>query len=88
MPLRGSPLSRLRREGGTPSGLAKPVPRVRWGGLLRGLRIVKEALHESSGKWALRIGMGCKAQTAAIALAIARICNAADRPSPQMHTAR
>ena len=48
----------------------------------------KDALHASSGKWALRIGMGCKAQTAAIAPAIARICNAADRPSPQMQTAR
>jgi hypothetical protein len=37
MPLRGSPLSRLRREGGAPGGLAKPVPRVHWCGLLRGL---------------------------------------------------
>ncbi|MCL2875828.1 MAG: hypothetical protein FWF12_05980, partial [Betaproteobacteria bacterium] len=33
-------------------------------------------------------GMGCKAQTTAIAVAMARICNAADRPTPQMHTAR
>ena len=32
--------------------------------------------------------MGCKAQTTAIAVAMARICNAADRPTPQMHTAR
>lgn len=29
-----------------------------------------------------RIGMGCKAQIAAIAVAIARICNAADHPRP------
>ena len=34
----------------------------------------------------MRIGMGCKAQTAAIAVAMARICNAADRPSPRPHT--
>jgi len=33
----------------------------------------------------MRIGMGCKAQTAAIAVAMARICNAADRPSPRPH---
>ena len=38
MPLRGSPRSRLRRAGGAPCGLAKPVPRVHWYGLLRGLR--------------------------------------------------
>ena len=48
----------------------------------------RDPLHESSGKCALRIGMGCKAQNAAIAVAIASICNAADRPRPQMHTAR
>jgi hypothetical protein len=48
----------------------------------------KEAPRKSSGKWAPRIGMGCKAQTAAIAGAIARICNAADHPSPQVHAAR
>ncbi len=51
-------------------------------------RMPWEPLHESSGKCALRIGMGCKAQSAAIAVAIASICNAADRPSPQMHAAR
>jgi len=33
----------------------------------------------------MRIGMGCKAQTAAIAIAMARICNTADRPSPRPH---
>jgi len=54
----------------------------------RGTGLAREPLHESSGKWALRIGMGCKAQSAAIAVAIASICNAADRPIPQMHTAR
>ena len=48
----------------------------------------REALHKSSGKWALRIRMDCKAQTTTIAVAIARICNAADRLRPQMHTAR
>jgi len=32
--------------------------------------------------------MECKAQTAAIAVAMARICNAADRPIPQMHAPR
>ena len=35
MLLRSSPLSGLRPEGGAPSGLAKPVPRVHWHGLLR-----------------------------------------------------
>jgi small subunit ribosomal protein S21 len=30
-------------------------------------RSIKDALHESSGKCALRIGIGCKAQAAAIA---------------------
>ena len=34
----------------------------------------------------MRIGMGCKAQTTDIALAMARICNAADRPRPRLHT--
>ena len=34
----------------------------------------------------MRIGMGCKAQTADIAAARARICNAADRPRPRPHT--
>ena len=48
----------------------------------------RDSLGESSGKWALRIGMGCKAQSTAIAGAMASICNAADRPSPQMPTAR
>ena len=32
--------------------------------------------------------MGCKAQTTVIAVAIARICNAADRPEPGMRRAR
>ncbi len=37
MPLRGSPLSgAFGLEGGAPRGLAKPVPRVPWHGLLRG----------------------------------------------------
>ncbi len=31
------------------------------------------------------IGMGCKAQTTDIAVAMARICNAADRPRPRLH---
>jgi len=48
----------------------------------------KDGLNKSSGKCALRIGMRCKAQTTAIAVAMARICNAADRPTPQMRTAR
>ena len=34
------------------------------------------------------MGMGCKARTAAIAAAIARICKAADRPSPQRPAAQ
>ena len=34
----------------------------------------------------MRIGMGCKAQTTDIAVAMARICNAADRPRPRLHT--
>jgi len=41
-----------------------------------------QAQRFSSGKQALRFGMGCKAQTTAIAEAIARICNAAGRPNP------
>ena len=34
----------------------------------------------------MRLGMGCKAQTTDIAVAMARICNAADRPRPRLHT--
>ena len=34
----------------------------------------------------MRIGMGCKAQTTDIAVAMARICNAADRLRPRLHT--
>ena len=34
----------------------------------------------------MRFGMGCKAQTTDIAVAMARICNAADRPRPRSHT--
>ena len=34
----------------------------------------------------MRIGMGYKAQTTDIAVAMARICNAADRPRPRLHT--
>ena len=54
----------------------------------REARSPRDSLHESSGKRALRIWMDCKAQNAAIAAAIARFCNAADRPRPQMHRAR
>jgi len=50
--------------------------------------ISREALNKSSGKQAPWFGMECKAQTAAIAVAIARICNAADHPNPGMHAAR
>lgn len=40
-----------------------------------------EATLSKSCRWAApRVGMGCKAQTAAIAQATARICNAADHP--------
>jgi len=42
----------------------------------------------NSAKWALQIGMGCKAQTAAIVFAIARMYNAAERPRLQLPTAR
>lgn len=38
---------------------------------------VKDPLHTSSGKHALTVGIGCKAQAAVIAVIIARICNAA-----------
>jgi len=41
-----------------------------------------------SGKRALRSGMACKAQTAAVAHATARICNTAGHPIPQMNAAR
>ncbi len=37
-------------------------------------------------KQALRIGMGCEAQTANNSSAIVRICNDADRPRPQRLT--
>ena len=42
---------------------------------------VPKATLNKSPQWrAPWFGMGCKAQTTAIAVAIARICNAADRP--------
>ena len=50
--------------------------------------IPRDPLHELNGKLALRSGIGCKAQKAAMAVAIASIGNAADRRRPQMHTAR
>ena len=50
--------------------------------------MAREPLNQSSGKRALWVGMGCKARTAAIAVAMARMSNAADRPNPQMHAAR
>ena len=34
----------------------------------------------------MRVGMRCKAQTTVIAVAITRICNAAERPRPRLHT--
>lgn len=34
----------------------------------------------------MRVGMHCKAQTTVIAVAITRICNAAERPRPRLHT--
>ena len=46
-----------------------------------------ERVHDLHAKGCgMRIGMGCKAQTTDIALAMARICNAADRPRPRLHT--
>jgi len=48
----------------------------------------RDTLHHPSGKRALRIGMGYEAKIAAIAVAIARICKAVDRPSPQRRAAR
>ena len=56
MPLRGSPLSRLRREGGAPGGLAEPVPRVPVYGLPRGPSIVMDAPVASAMDGALRYG--------------------------------
>src|SRR3989344_4826556 len=53
-----------------------------------GLMPARDPLHELRGKGAGRRGMDGKAKTAAIAAAIARFCNAADPPRPQMHTAR
>ena len=47
--------------------------------------IRREALHKSSGKQALRIGVDRKAKTAVIPVGIARIFNAAGHPRPQMH---
>jgi hypothetical protein len=48
--------------------------------------MLRKPLNKSSGKYALSFGMDCKAQTAVIAVAIARICNAAERPNRQMQT--
>jgi hypothetical protein len=48
---------------------------------------IKKPLNKSSGKYALSFGMGCKAQTAVVAVAIASISNAAERPNRQMQTA-
>ena len=46
-----------------------------------------ERVHDLRAKGCgVRIGMGCKAQTTDIAVAMARICNAADRPRPRLHT--
>ena len=46
-----------------------------------------ERVHDLRAKGCgMRIGMGCKAQTTDIAVAMARICNAADRPRPRLHT--
>ena len=50
--------------------------------------IPRDPLHELNGKWALRSGMGCKAQKRSNSRASASICNATDRPRPQMDTAR
>ena len=47
--------------------------------------VTREALHKSSGKQALRIGLDRKAKTAVIPVGIARIFNAAGHPRPQMH---
>ena len=46
----------------------------------RGSQRVRATLNKSSRVWAPWFGMGCKAKTTAIAPAMARICNAADRP--------
>jgi hypothetical protein len=45
-------------------------------------------LPHISGKRAQQHGMGCKAQSTAIPVDMASICNAADRPSSQMHAVR
>ena len=52
-------------------------PQRRAATLVAGL---KATLIKSPRVRAPRFGMGCKAQTTAIATAMARICNAADRP--------
>jgi hypothetical protein len=44
--------------------------------------ILKATLNQFSRWRAPGRGMGCEAQTAAIAAAMARICNEADRPQP------
>ncbi len=48
--------------------------------------IVKGSLNKSSGK--LAVWDGGKAEAAGIALAIAMVYNAADRPNSKMHVAR
>ena len=56
-------------------------------GRVRPTRLRLERVHDLRAKGCgVRIGMGCKAQTTDIAIAMARICNAADRPRPRLHT--
>ncbi|MBU6467245.1 MAG: hypothetical protein KGQ30_11070, partial [Burkholderiales bacterium] len=50
--------------------------------------VIKATLNKPARCSTPWIGMGCKAQTTAIAAAIARVCNAADRPEPGMRRAR
>jgi hypothetical protein len=46
------------------------------------LRACSMSLREGCGMW---IGMGCETRDAAMAVAIARTSNEADRPSPRAH---
>ena len=62
------------------AGVDDDVQRRRWRWRSRHDGIMA-TLNKSPWMRAPRFGMGCKAQTAAIARAMARICNAADRPN-------
>ena len=81
--------TRIVRDSRDPAfkALHSPMPAALSGLMRSDLRgadqrtMSRDPLHESIVKLLVRIGMGYKAKTAVIAVAIARIFNAVDRPS-------